>query len=207
MATAGLLVFLAAGGLLWSRNIARGIWFLVFEGGALGVMVWTSGPLTLAVAVIGAVTMIVKAGLIPYVMHRVMHRWPQEFRQDSSLPLWAYGMAALLVLAVTHAMHLLASTGIMLHQALFFYGLATIHWGLLMVVSRRHVLSQVAALVSVENGLVILAASVAGALPTFMELGMLGDLLVAAGLLVWMSWRIHHHLQSTDVATLKQLRG
>ncbi|WP_430626344.1 proton-conducting transporter membrane subunit [Sulfobacillus thermotolerans] len=109
MATAGLLVFLAAGGLLWSRNIARGIWFLVFEGGALGVMVWTSGPLTLAVAVIGAVTMIVKAGLIPYVMHRVMHRWPQEFRQDSSLPLWAYGMAALLVLAVTHAMHLLAS--------------------------------------------------------------------------------------------------
>lgn len=207
MATAGLFVFLAACGLLWSRNMTHGVWFLAAEGLALTVMVWTSGPLTAATLGIGFATLAVKSGVIPGAMHRVISQWPSEYRQDQPLPFWAYLVAAGLVLAVGHVIQLLSPSGLILHRALFFYGLASIHLGLLMVVSRRHVLSQVAALVGIENGLVVLAASVAGALPTFMELGMLVDLLVAAAVLVWMSRRIHRQFKSTDIVALRRLRG
>lgn len=207
MATAGLFVFLATAGLLWSRNMARGVLFLAAEGLALTVMVWTSGPLTIATIGIGCATLLIKVGVIPGAMYRVIQQWPTEYRQDQPLPFWAYIVAAGLVLAVGHVIQLLSPSGVILHRALFFYGLASIHLGLLMIVSRRHVLTQVAALVGIENGLVVLSASVAGALPTFMELGMLIDLLVAASILVWMSRRIRRQFKSTDIVALRRLRG
>lgn len=207
MAIAGFLVFAGAVGLLWSRNMVYGLLFLAMEGMALTIMVGSTERLSWAVVAIMAATLAIKVGLIPGSMYRVVSMWPTEFRQDQPLPFWAYPVAAGLLLAVGHVIQLLTPTGIILHRTLFFYGLASIHLGLLMIVSRRHVLSQVAALVGIENGLVVLAASVAGALPTFMEFGMLVDLLVAAAILVWMSHRIHRQFKTTDVVALRRLRG
>jgi len=62
-------------------------------------------------------------------------------------------------------------------------------------------------LVSMENGLVLLAVSVAGSLPTFVELGMLIDLGIAVALMVWASHRIHQVFETTDVVALRRLRG
>ncbi len=207
MAVAGFLVFLGACGLLWSRNMVYGVIFLAAEGLALSMMVWSTEPFSLTMAAIVAATLIIKVGLIPGSMYRVVSRWPTEYRQDQPLPFWAYPVAAGLLLAVGHVIQLLAPSNVIMHRTLFFYGLASIHLGLLMIVSRRHMLSQVAALVGIENGLVVLAASVAGSLPTFMEFGMLVDLLVAAAILVWMSHRIHRQLKTTDVVALRRLRG
>ncbi|MDA8194303.1 MAG: hypothetical protein M0Z53_09945 [Thermaerobacter sp.] len=207
MNLAGFFIFLAAAGLLWSRNMIYAVWYLAAEGILLGVMVGASGPVTWLTGLVGIATLAIKAGLIPVALHRMMKTWPSEFRQDHPLPLWAYFVAILLVLAVGHVIHLLAPAGITLHPELFFYGLASIHLGLLMIVARRHVLSQVASLVGIENGLVVLAASVAGSLPTFVELGMLMDLTIAISLLVWMSHHIHRQFNTTDVAALRRLRG
>ncbi len=76
-----------------------------------------------------------------------------------------------------------------------------------MIVARRHLLAQIASLVAIENGLVVLAVSLAGALPTFVELGMLVDLGIAITLMVWMSHLFHHEYQTTDVVALQRLRG
>jgi hydrogenase-4 component E len=203
----GLFVFIAAAGVLVARNMLYTVRFLALQGIALTAMVLTSAPLSLTVLGLALATLIIKGGLIPTVMGRVIRQWPAEYRQDMPLPLWAYLVGAGLVVAVGHVIQVLAPTGLILHRTLFFYGLASIHLGLLTVVSRRHVLSQITALVVIENGLVALAASVAGALPTFMELGMLVDLAVAASVLLWMSRRIHHQTGSTDVAALRRLRG
>lgn len=207
MISAGFLVFLAAAGLLWARNMIYGVIFLAAEGVALTILVWESGPVTPAALGIGLATLAIKAGLIPGAMYRVITRWPAEFRQDHPLPFWAYLTAAGLVLSVGHVIHVLSPSGLILHRTLFFYGLAGIHLGLLQIVSRRHVLSQIAALVGIENGLVVLASSVSDAMPTFMELGMLIDLLIAAAILVWMSHRIHRQFKTADVVALRRLRG
>ncbi len=207
MAIAGFFVFMTTVGLLWSRNVIYSVMFLAAEGLALTAMVWISDPLTLATLGIGIATLIVKAGVIPGTMYRVISQWPSEYRRDQPLPFWAYIAAVALVLAVRHVILLLTPSGIILHRPLFFYGMASIFLGLLLMISRRHVVAQVAALVAVENGLVVLAASVAGALPTFMEFGMLIDLLAAVAILVWMSRRIRRQFNTTDVTTLKFLRG
>jgi hydrogenase-4 component E len=207
MTDLGLLLFLAAMGLLWSRHIPYTVWYLAAEGVVLSGMVWASGPLTLATLLVGLATLIVKGGLIPGLIHRLLRTWPAAFRRDYPLPLWGYGLAVLVVLAVGHVIHLLGPTQVIHRTVLFFYALASIHLGLVMIVARRHLLSQLAALVAIENGLVVLAVSLAGTLPTFMELGLLLDLGIAAILMVWLSHRIHHAWQTTDVTALRRLRG
>lgn len=207
MAIAGFFVFLTTGGLLWSRNVLYNVIFLSAEGLALTVMVWISNPLTLTTFGIGMATLFIKMGVIPGAMYRVIKQWPVEYRREQPLPLWSYMAAVVLVLAVGHVIQLLTPSGIILHQTLFFYGMASIFLGLLLIISRSHVVSQVSALVAVENGLVVLAASVVGALPTFMEYGMLIDLLLAVVILVWMGRRIHWQFNTVDAATMKFLRG
>lgn len=203
----GLLMFLAATGLFWSRNMHYAVWFLAGEGIVLSLMVWTTGPVTADTILVGIATLVIKGGLIPGLMYRTTRTWPAEFRQDHPLPLWAYGVALLGVLMVGHIMHLLAATGLMQHPLLFFYGLSSIHLGLVTIVGRRHLLSQLSSLVAIENGLVVLAVSLAGSLPTFVELGMLFDIAIAAALMAWMSHRIHSKLGTTDVLSLRRLRG
>lgn len=206
MVSASLVVFAASVGLLLVRRVQSSVLLLCIEGVALGVMVWTSGPVTLGQVTLGLVTLVIKAGLIPGVMYRLVREWPHEYRSDRALPAWAYLAGSVLLLTVTHIIRLLSPTGIVLHTSLFFYGLSSIYLNLLQMISRRHVLSQVGALVAAENGFVVLAASVAGNLPMFMELGMLVDLLIAALILVWMSRMVHGKFNTTDVTALRFLR-
>ena len=206
MEIAAFVVFLTSVGLLLVCNVKYSVLLLGVEGLALSVMVWLSGPTILDKVGIGLVTLVIKAGVIPGVMYHVVQEWPQEYRRDRPLPLWGYAAGVALVLTVTHIIRLLTPTGIILHRGLFFYGLASIYLGLLQMVSRRHVLSQVGSLVAIENAFVIFAASVAGQLPMFMELGMLVDLLVAAVILVWMSRLVPGQFNTTDVTALRFLR-
>lgn len=206
MQTAALLVFLTSIGLLLARNVKYSILLLSAEGVLLSLMVLYSGPLTMGKIAIGLATLLIKAAVIPGAMYRVVLGWPAEHRRDGPLPLWGYTVGVILILTVTHVIRLLAPTGIILHQSLFFYGLASIYLGLLQIISRRHVLSQVGSLVAVENALIILATSLAGELPMFMEFGMLVDLLVAAVILVWMSRLVSHRFNTTDVTVLRFLR-
>ncbi len=206
MGIAALIVFIASMGMLLVRNVKHTVWLLAVEGVALSVMVFLSGPITLEQTAIGLVTLFIKAGVIPFTMNRVTLTWPKAYRTDRPLPWWGYLAGIALVLSVTHIIHLLSPVGIIHHRDLFFYGLASIYLGLLQIISRRHVLSQVGSLIAVENALVILAASVAGELPLFMEFGMLIDLLVAVVILSWISRLVHHQFNTTDVTVMRFLR-
>ncbi len=206
MGITALIVFIASMGMLLVRNVTHTVWLLAVEGVALSVMVFLSRPITLEQTVIGLVTIFIKAGVIPFTMNRVTLTWPQAYRTDRPLPWWGYLAGIALVLSVTHIIHLLSPVGIIHHRDLFFYGLASIYLGLLQMISRRHVLSQVGSLIAVENALVILAASVAGQLPMFMEFGMLIDLLVAVVILSWISRLVHHQFNTTDVTVMRFLR-
>ncbi len=206
MGITALIVFIASMGMLLVRNVTHTVWLLAVEGVALSGMVFLSRPITLEQTVIGLVTIFIKAGVIPFTMNRVTLTWPQAYRTDRPLPWWGYLAGIALVLSVTHIIHLLSPVGIIHHRDLFFYGLASIYLGLLQMISRRHVLSQVGSLIAVENALVILAASVAGQLPMFMEFGMLIDLLVAVVILSWISRLVHHQFNTTDVTVMRFLR-
>lgn len=206
MQMAGLVAFMASVGLLLARDVKYSVMLLSLEGVLLGTMVWMYGPMTGGNAMIGLATLAVKGIIIPGAMYRVVQEWPRQYWRDRPLPIWAYVAGVALVITVTHIIGVLTPTRIILHPSLFFYGLASVDFALLQMVSRRHVLSQVGALVAAENAFVILAAAVAGHLPMFMEFGMLVDLLMAAVILVWMSHLVHSRFNTADVTAMRFLR-
>ncbi len=207
MTTLYLVLFIAALGLLWTRKMRLSIGLLALEGALLSMMVWNSGYLSWTSALVTLSTLAIKAGLIPAVLSKMVRAAPTEARHDQSLPLWAYGAAVVVTLGTVHIISLLGPSHLIQDKVAFFYSLSTVYLGLVMIVARRHMLSQIAALVSIENGLVLLGVSLAGSLPTLVEFGILVDLVIAVTLLVWTGRRIHREFQTTDVVALQQLKG
>lgn len=203
----GLLLLVISTALLLSRNLRITVGILALQGALLAVVVASSGPLTGTTAAFAAATVLVKVLLIPGLLYRLMHRWSADVRQDHPLPVWAYAAGMTVMLLGAHVSRVLTPAHVIQHPLLFFYALAAINLGFVMIVARRHLLSQVVALVAIENGLVVLEVSLASSLPMFLEIGILLDLAIAVTILVWLTRRIHQEIQTTDVVALRRLRG
>ena len=79
--------------------------------------------------------------------------------------------------------------------------------GFFMMVNRRKALTQVLALLSLENGLFLAAISLTYGMPLVVELGVLFDVLVAVMVLGILIYRIRESFESMDVSRLRRLRG
>ena len=79
--------------------------------------------------------------------------------------------------------------------------------GFFMMINRRKALTQVLALLSLENGLFLAAISLTYGMPLVVELGVLFDVLVAVMVLGILIYRIRESFESMDVSRLRRLRG
>lgn len=79
--------------------------------------------------------------------------------------------------------------------------------GFFMMINRRKALTQVLALLSLENGLFLAAISLTYGMPLIVELGVLFDVLVAVMVLGILIYRIRESFESMDVSRLRRLRG
>jgi hydrogenase-4 component E len=79
--------------------------------------------------------------------------------------------------------------------------------GFFMMVNRRKALTQVLALLCLENGLFLAAISLTYGMPLLVELGIFFDLLVAVMVLGILVYRIRGTFDSMDVSRLTRLRG
>lgn len=79
--------------------------------------------------------------------------------------------------------------------------------GFFMMINRRKALTQVLALLSLENGLFLAAISLTYGMPLVVELGVLFDVLVAVMVLGILVYRIRESFESMDVSRLRRLRG
>ena len=79
--------------------------------------------------------------------------------------------------------------------------------GFFMMINRRKALTQVLALLSLENGLFLAAISLTYGMPLIVELGVLFDVLVAVMVLGILIYRIRETFESMDVSRLRRLRG
>ncbi|HWB97623.1 MAG TPA: NADH-quinone oxidoreductase subunit K [Bryobacteraceae bacterium] len=76
-----------------------------------------------------------------------------------------------------------------------------------LMINRRKAISQVLALLTMENGLSLAAISLTYGMPLIVELGILLDVLAAVILLGILAYRIRETFDSTDVSKLRRLRG
>ena len=76
-----------------------------------------------------------------------------------------------------------------------------------MMINRRKALTQVLALLSLENGLFLAAISLTYGMPLIVELGIFFDVLVAVMILAILVYRIRETFDSMDVSRLSRLKG
>ena len=79
--------------------------------------------------------------------------------------------------------------------------------GFFTMINRRKALTQVLALLSLENGLFLAAISLTYGMPLIVEVGVLFDVLVAVLVLGILVYRIGETVESMDVSRLRSLRG
>lgn len=79
--------------------------------------------------------------------------------------------------------------------------------GFFMMLNRRKALSQVLALLTLENGVFLAAICLTYGVPLVVELGVFFDVLVAVLVLGILVYRIRETFESMDVSKLRRLRG
>ena len=86
-------------------------------------------------------------------------------------------------------------------------GLSTLMIGLFLMVTRKKAISQVLALLTVENAIFLVALGITSGMPMVVELGIFFDVILAVVVLGVLVRRIVDRFESMDVSRLSKLKG
>jgi hydrogenase-4 component E len=154
-------------------------------------------------------TMVVKVILVPILFERLVKRMEieEEIEPIVNVPLSVLiaGGLTLVGYVVAASFYRPDAPGVG-HNALA-VAISLFLIGFFTMINRRKALTQVLALLSLENGLFLAAISLTYGMPLIVELGILFDVLVAAMVLGILVYRIRESFESMDVSRLRRLRG
>jgi hydrogenase-4 component E len=161
--------------------------------------------------VAAGMTVLVKAVLVPLLLEKLVRRIdirhdiepivnvPLSIVISGALTLVAYVVAESFYHPEAHA----ASLG---HNTLA-VAVSLFLIGFFMMINRRKALTQVVALLTLENGVFLAAICLTYGMPLIVELGVFFDVLVAVLVLGILVYRIRESFDSMDVSKLRRLRG
>jgi hydrogenase-4 component E len=160
-----------------------------------------------------ALTLVFKAILLPIFLERLVAKIEirQEIEPFVNVPLSVIisGLLTLLAYVVAESFHRpeeVAGPASLGHNTLA-VAIALFLIGFFMMVNRRKALTQVLALLCLENGVFLAAISLTYGMPLIVEIGIFFDVLVATLLLAILIYRIQEEFDSMDVSRLSRLRG
>ena len=153
------------------------------------------------------IALVFKAIIIPVVLHRMIvrlgiHREIENVVGVGTAMLFGMGLVALSMVVMLRATH---EADPLAREDLAF-ALAVVLLGLLMMVTRRNVVSQVVGFMSLENGLV-LAATGAKGMPLVVEISVAFSILIAFIVIGIFLFRIRERFDTVDVQALDRFRG
>ncbi len=158
-------------------------------------------------------TLLVKAILVPILLERLVDRIEirQEIEPFLNVPLSVVicgGLTLVGYIVAASFYHPEQTTGAagMGHNTLA-VAISLFLIGFFMMINRRKALTQVLALLSLENGLFLAAISLTYGMPLIVELGVFFDVLVAVLVLGILVYRIRESFESMDVSKMRRLRG
>lgn len=190
-----------------ASNLRLAVKILLIQSVAVAAACLWSGMETESVHTYVAVllTIIIKAGMIPYALMRVVKRLKNERENHPILSPHMTSLAAALVLAVTYGMMEQALPGV--SRDTLSGALSLFLIGLLLMITRRQAVLQIIGLITMENGLYLLGLSMTKGLPLIIEFGVFFDVLVAVIVLVILTWRLKLSFSTTDTTVLRKLKG
>ena len=153
------------------------------------------------------IALVFKAIIIPVVLHRMivrlgLHREIENVVGVGTAMLFGMGLVALSMVVMLRAAH---EADPLAREDLAF-ALAVVLLGLLIMVTRRNVVSQVVGFMSLENGLV-LAATGAKGMPLVVEISVAFSILIAFIVIGIFLFRIRERFDTVDVRALDRFRG
>jgi hydrogenase-4 component E len=153
------------------------------------------------------IALVFKAIVIPVVLHRMIVRLGIQREIEKvvgvgAAMLFGMGLVALSMVVMLRAAH---EADPLAREDLAF-ALAVVLLGLLMMVTRRNVVSQVVGFMSLENGLV-LAATGAKGMPLVVEFSVAFSILIAFIVIGIFLFRIRERFDTVDVQALDRFRG
>ena len=152
------------------------------------------------------IALVFKAIIIPVVLHRMIvrlgiHREIENVVGVGTAMLFGMGLVALSMVVMLRATH---EADPLAREDLAF-ALSVVLLGLLMMVTRRNVVSQVVGFMSLENGLV-LAATGAKGMPLVVEISVAFSILIAFIVIGIFLFRIRERFDTVDVQALDRFR-
>jgi hydrogenase-4 component E len=196
--------------ILGSAQLLRAIYavaaqavFLGIAGAVLGAA--TGNP---DLWIIAAVTIVVKAGFLPWLLLRVVRKLRIQRDIEAVVPVTITLVAAAGIVVL--AFHLAASLG-PVQQAItgnaLPVGIALILIGVLVMASRRKALTQMVGLFASENGIFFTAMAVSQGMPLIIEIGVILDVVLGALVMGILVLRVRSSVEDVDIADLESLRG
>jgi hydrogenase-4 component E len=180
-------------------------------GAIAGTIGWYNGAAHLYF--VALLTIVLKGVFVPLLLERVVERVGirQEIEPLVNVPLSVVisGGLTLVGYTVAESFHrpAVAFSPETLGRNTLAVAISLFLIGFFMMVNRRKALTQVLALLSLENGLFLAAISLTYGMPLVVELGVFFDVVVAVMVLGVLVNRIRGAFDSMDVSKLDQLRG
>jgi hydrogenase-4 component E len=195
--------------LLYQRRVAAVINALALQGAVLAAAAAWQGHVQGApqLYLTAMIALAAKAVLIPLALRLLVRRFDLDRTVEAALGIGAsmlagialVALAILVVLPVTGGAQAVAREDLAL-------ALSVVLLGMLMMITRRNAILQVAGLMSLENGLILAAVGVAG-MPLVVELSTAALVLVVLVVGAVFLLMIRGEFASTDTALVERHRG
>jgi hydrogenase-4 component E len=186
--------------------------------GLIHLFAWQGLFLSLNVALLGyvagkhhlyissALTLTLKVIFLPYILHVLIHRLKihKEVETVLNIPTTMLIGIALVIFSyyLTAPVRELSTV---ITKSTLAIALATVMIGLLMMITRKHAVTQIIGFLAMENGLFFAATSATYGMPLVVELGVALDLLIAAFIFGIFFFHIHSTFDSLDVDQMSRL--
>lgn len=203
------MVLLTAFGMLVQRRMY----------GLIHLFAWQGFFLSISTAIVGFVagahhlyissilTLSLKVILLPYILHILIQRLKihKEVETIVNVPMTMLIGIALVIFSY-HLTAPVRELSTLMTRSTLAVALATVLLGLLMMITRRHAVTQIIGFLAMENGLFFAATSATYGMPLVVELGVALDILIAAFIFGIFFFHIHTTFDSLDVDQMARLK-
>ncbi|TAN38355.1 MAG: formate hydrogenlyase [Nitrospirae bacterium] len=202
-------VLLTAFGMLVQKRIYSLIHLFAWQGLLLSINTAIVGYVASKhhLYISSILTLSLKVFLLPYILHVLIVRLRirREVETLVNIPmLMLIGLA--LVIFSYHLMAPVSELSKLITRSTLAVALATVMIGLLMMITRKHAVTQIIGFLAMENGLFFAATSATYGMPLVVELGVALDVLIAAFIFGIFFFHIHTTFDSLDVDQMARLK-
>jgi hydrogenase-4 component E len=203
------LILLASFGLLVQRRIYGLLHLFAWQGFFLSlsaaIVGFTSGAHHLYISAI--LTLALKVVLLPYILHVLIQRLEihKEVETIVNVPTTMLIGIALVIFSY-HLTSPIIEISTLVTRSTLAVALAIVMLGLLMMITRRHAVTQIIGFLAMENGLFFAATSATYGMPLVVELGVALDILIAAFIFGIFFFHIRTTFDSLDVEQMARLK-